>query len=98
MSMPLFKHVQDTSIEAYREIAPTLQARERLVLGWLLQAKEPPTAYELFARMQAAGDAADLNSVRPRLTALESKHVIEKGAKRICRITGKRAYTWTASR
>jgi hypothetical protein len=91
------KAVQETSRQAYREIAPTLAEREGQVYGFLtgwLMVNQPPTAYELFDRMQRAGITKDLNAVRPRLTSLEAKGLIEKGPKRACRITGKTAFTW----
>jgi hypothetical protein len=92
---PVQKAVQETSLQAYREIAPTLPVREAQALeALMLDFAEPPTAYELFSVMQDNGDAYDLNSVRPRLTALETKGLIEKGPKRACRITGKTAFTW----
>lgn len=94
---PPVKRVQTTSVQAYREIAPTLPEREALVLAGM-QDCAPMTAYELFRLMEADGLADDglfdLNAVRPRLTSLEAKGLVEKGEKRVCRITGKTAFTW----
>ena len=95
------KQVADTSIAAYREIAPTLGEREALVLAGLHD-RAPMTAYELFRSMEADGLADDglfdLNAVRPRLTSLCDKGLVTKGEKRACRITGKTVYTFTLTR
>lgn len=88
------KAVTDTSIEAYREIAPSLERRELQVLTALSLCANPPTAYELFEVMQRAGLVFDLNSVRPRLTSLCAKGYVVKGEKRRCAITHKTAYVY----
>lgn len=88
------KQVAETSIAAYREIAPTLQLREQQVLDMLATCVEPPTGYELFDRLKRAGIVFDLNSVRPRLTSLFDKGRIAKAGKRTCRVTGKTVFTW----
>lgn len=94
MSLPLFKAVADTSIEAYHAIRPSLETREQAVIKALQREREAPTAYELYESMKRAGAVFDLNSVRPRLTALKTRGLVQRGAKRICRITQKRVYTW----
>lgn len=95
---PQPKRVQSTSIAAYREIAGTLPAREALVRlrlqGYVALHHAAPTGYELLQFMRVFDPALDLNSVRPRLTALEAKRLIQKGEKRRCAITGKTAFTW----
>lgn len=93
------KRVTETSIQAYREIAPSLPKREAAVLNAMqwhsyYAGFAFPTAYELFEQMRRRGLATDLNSVRPRLTALEQRGLIEKGEKRTCTVTGKTAFTW----
>lgn len=92
------KHVRDTSAVAYREIEPTLSRRERSVLdalrNWI---GEAPTSYELTEYLKGIGQAFDLNSIRPRLTSLQDKHLVETGEKRKCRISGRTVYTWHVS-
>lgn len=91
------KQLADTSLQAYREIAPSLQQREALVLAWLrwaTRAGSHPTAMELFAQMRAAGAVEDINSVRPRLTSLKERGRVVRGDKRTCSVTHKTAYTW----
>jgi Fe2+ or Zn2+ uptake regulation protein len=88
--------VRDTSLAAYDGLQASLPRRERLVWAALAECDTPPTAYELTERMRQHGDAFDLNSVRPRLTALYEKGSVRRLGKRACRITGKRVYTWQA--
>jgi hypothetical protein len=92
---------EPTSLEAYSQIEPTLAERERAVLLGLRRFREQrgiwPTAYELFRFMydQGIGHVQDLNSVRPRLTALYQAHLVEhEREKRPCTITGITALTW----
>lgn len=96
---PPKKLVRPTSIEALREVLETLPHRERAVLGALwhwckVNAPRCPTAYELFEHMKARGEAFDLNSVRPRLTELHDRGLVETAAKRKCAVSGKAALTW----
>ena len=93
---PPAKQVRDTSIAVYREIAPSVPRREQAVLDALSMFAVPTTAYELFGYMRYHRTAFDLNSVRPRLTALLARHCVERCAKRPCRITGRTVYTWRA--
>ncbi len=91
--------VQPTSHAAYDEIRPELASRELLVLAALRRYEQHhrawPTAYELFEFMKRLQLATDLNSVRPRLTALRAKEqVFNPSVKRHCGVTGKRAFTW----
>lgn len=92
------KQVASTSVKAYRELSDTLPERERAVLIGLRRYwashRQAPTSYELFESMKADGCAFDLNSVRPRLTALFQHGRVAREAKRMCRVTSKTAYTW----
>jgi hypothetical protein len=91
------KRVRDTSIAALRELLPQLPAREVLVLNALKSCErkgEAPTAYELLRTLQVQHPAYDPNAVRPRLTSLYQKHLVEHGAKRACAVTGRRVLTW----
>jgi hypothetical protein len=88
--------VTDTSHSAFEALRDSLPRRERLVWDALAACSTPPTAYELERQMARAGNAFDLNSVRPRLTALHAKGCVRWAGKRKCTVTGKRAYTWQA--
>ena len=90
------KHVTTTSLDAYAELQISLPRREVLVWTALAQCVVPPTSYELTERMKADGLAKDLNSTRPRLTALLKKRCVQTVGKRICTVTGKRVFTWWA--
>lgn len=92
--------VQQTSRAAYDELQPTLPVRQARVLTALRRYRdrvgEWPTAYELFEAMRADGTAKDINDVRPRLTELKEKARVENPTiKRHCRMTRKRAFTWS---
>jgi len=88
--------VTDTSLSAYDGPRDRLPRREQLVWDALAQCQQAPTAYELMRQMQAAGNAFDVNSCRPRITALYQKGCVRRVGKRICRITGRLAYCWQA--
>lgn len=89
------KRVRATSAESYREIVKTISQREQIVLHALQTwTGDAPTAYELFNALMKTGLVYDLNSVRPRLTELEARGLVEHGDKRTCRISGKSALTW----
>lgn len=92
------KAVASTSVDVYRELADSLPAREQAVLIGLRRYfavhRCAPTAYELFESMRADGCAFDLNSVRPRLTSLFQHGRVSREAKRVCRVTAKKAFTW----
>lgn len=93
---------QLTSCEAYWGVVESTRAqRERAVLLGLERCHQGtgrwPTAYELFEYMRETGigGVKDLNSVRPRLTALKGQHLVFNEAdKRPCRVTGISALTW----
>lgn len=91
--------LQETSVEAYRDLEPTLARRERAVLvgldAYLARHGQDPTSYEILAFMEAHNlGVLDVNSVRPRLTALKAKGEVWNPAKRRCSVTGKTALTW----
>lgn len=92
------KGVASTSLTAYRDIQDSLPSREAAVLVGLRRYQAVhgrwPTSYELYRAMAAEGYAFDLNSVRPRLTALWGKGHVIQTARRRCTVTGKRAYVW----
>lgn len=95
------RFVASTSFKAYDEIKPTLNGRENFVLAELRAYEREhgsqPTSYELvvFAHGRWPDHGIDLNTVRPRLTALyKERKLIVKDAKRSCAVTGKTAWTW----
>ena len=90
------KHVTTTSLDAYSDLQISLPRREALVWTALAQCVVPPTSYELTERMKAERNAQDVNSVRPRLTALLKKRCVQTVGQRICSVTGKKALTWRA--
>jgi hypothetical protein len=94
MARPHHAHrMVDTSITAYREIAPSLSARQQAVLTAIRSFSSPPTAGEVAERMKQRGQIVDRNGMAPRATELCDEGVLMKGAKRPCRITGRSAYT-----
>lgn len=93
------KRVRATSVEAVRALAPTLPFRESMVmwnLVWAARAaRREPTAYELLKYMQRRPNGPlDVNCVRPRLTELTDKGLVEPCGKRLCEVTGRRVHTW----
>lgn len=89
------KRVRTTSAAVYRDLQPSLQRREQIVLDALTAWQGPrPTSYELTRWLQADHLAFDVNSCRPRISALVDKGLLEPGPKRSCRVTGKTAFTW----
>lgn len=68
-----YRRIVDTSLAAYHRILPTISQRERAVLLALCDAARPLTGGELAERM-----GVPVTSVRPRLTALKDKKLIEK--------------------
>ena len=89
------KRVRTTSAAVYRELQPSLQRREQIVLDALKAWRGPaPTSYELLQALQERGQAFDLNSVRPRLCSLQDKALVRTGDKRRCQVSGKTVYTW----
>ena len=89
------KRVRTTSAAVYRDLQPSLQRRESIVLDALKTWRgQPPTGYELTKALQEQGDAFDVNAVRPRLTSLQEKGLVATGEKRTCTVTGRTVLTW----
>jgi hypothetical protein len=65
-------------------------------LGWHWNVTQTsPTARELAAWMARQGEPVDdINSVRPRLTALVEAGLVETAGKRRCKVSGKTVLTW----
>jgi hypothetical protein len=95
---PPQKRVQPTSSMALQQILETLPFRERAVFTalrrFIANHRLLPTAYELFEEMKARGEAFDLNSVRPRLTELRDRRLVQTAGKKKCAVSGKAALTW----
>jgi hypothetical protein len=54
-----------------------------------------PTALELLAWMRARGESAfDVNSIRPRITALVDAGLMTSRGKRRCGVSGKTVHIW----
>lgn len=66
------------------------------LLGWHWNATQTsPTALELLDWARAQGETLfDINSLRPRLTALVEAGHVETAGKRRCRVSGKTVHTW----
>ena len=103
-----WKRQRQTARQVYREIrdqakrrkAAGLETREeqilRLVAAHWNATQTSPTALELLAWARSRGELLfDVNSVRPRITALFACGLIDKVAKRRCAVSGKTAWTWS---
>lgn len=84
--------VQETSLEAYEEIKPTLGEKQRMVLSLLEKTIKPMTNSEI-----ARALGWSINRVTPRVFELREKGVVAEAGKRPCTITGRNALTWKIS-
>ena len=102
-----WKRQRQTARQVYREIreqakrrkAAGLETREeqilRLVAAHWNATQTSPTALELMRWARDRGERLfDVNSVRPRITALVEAGLVDKGTKRRCQVSGKVAWTW----
>jgi len=101
------KLVRQTSREVYRrqraidavKAAHGIETREGQVLrclaAWWNRFQTTPTALELLAWMKERDEPLfDVNSIRPRLTELLERGLIEPAGKRRCIVSGKTVHTW----
>ena len=102
------KAARQTSREVYRRRRAVDKALEvdgketsqgrtlRLLAAYWNRHQHAPTAYELY-RYGAERDEPlqDVNSLRPRLTELLKLGLVWAHHKRVCRVTGKVAMTWS---
>lgn len=94
------KRVAITTLEAWYKILPTLPKRERAVACalqrfFLRSPSRWPTAYELFEFMKEyEQNVFDVNSVRPVLTRLKDKDIVQFGVRVVCGVTGMKVFTW----
>ena len=89
--------VQDTSLEAYLKILPTLTKREIAVFFALWDylhatGHSDATGAELTGWMVRRQQARDFNDCRPRITGLLAKGWVEKVTARKCRQHGTTAH------
>ena len=75
------------------------ETREGQVLRLLAwhwnETQDSPTALELLAWARVKGETLfDVNSMRPRLTALVGDGLVESAGKRRCSVSGKTVHTW----
>jgi len=78
----------DTSREAYREVIPTLSARQAEVLA-VLETSSPLTNAELAEKL-----GWSVNRITPRVLELREIGRVQDFGKRRCRVTGRSAYQW----
>lgn len=102
-----YKRVRQTSRESYRrqraiDVQKAQDGEEerkaqvlRCLAAWWNRHQEWPTARELYEGMRQIGESVDdINSVRPRLTSLCDVGLVEAGAKRKCRCSGRTVHVW----
>lgn len=80
------KNIHPNSTRAYHEIADQLPKMQRFIYKALLSAYYPQTD----RRVKAICRADDMNNVRPRITELIRKGLVEEVGTEICPVTGKR--------
>jgi hypothetical protein len=96
--------VRGTSVERFREMRESgeLSDDQEQVFEWLLEYLEghenPPTSRELhqWLAVDKGNSRAQLegpNLVKPRLTELKEKGLVEEEEKRECSVTGNKAYS-----
>jgi predicted transcriptional regulator len=84
------------SLDGYARLLPDLQRRELIVLLSLCEARTDCTGGELAARLDWT-----VVQVRPRLSSLHDKGLVERGPVRVSRVAGEMAshgYTATVPR
>lgn len=87
--------------ESQRRAEAGQETREDQVLrclsAYFNRFQRRPTALELLRWMKNKGEGVfDINSVRPRITALVKAQVVTSYAKRPCRVSGMTVCTWGA--
>jgi len=80
--------MQETSLEAYEEVKPTLGPRQIAVLS-VLENAPPLTNTEIAQRL-----GWSINRVTPRVFELREKDMVRECGRRPCRITGRNAIQW----
>lgn len=67
----------------------------RLVAAYWNRHQQSPTALELLEWAKDRGERLfDINSLRPRLTELTLRGLIESAGKRHCHVSGKKVHAW----
>lgn len=101
------KRARQTSREIYRrqraeDIQRAINGQEtregqvlRLLAAFWNRYQFSPTALEVMRWGQEQGEPLfDVNSVRPRITALVAAGLVEPRARRVCQVSGKTVWTW----
>lgn len=83
--------VQTTSLEAYRQIRPTLGRRQQQVFEFLSRVKDASNS-EIAHALNLP-----INQVTPRIYELRQKGVVADAGSRKCRRTGRNVKCWTVS-
>ena len=79
----------DTSLDAFAQVKTTLGKRQRAVLDIIRHLKSPTNA-EI---SQFIG--LPINTITPRTNELRGKGLVGDAGKRICKVTGHEAHTWS---
>jgi hypothetical protein len=79
--------IHDHSTAAYLQERPRLSARERLIFDHLLTIGKPRSDRHISHEL---GFGNDLNCVRPRISELIDKGLLQEVGSKICKRTGKR--------
>jgi len=82
--------MQQTSLEAYRELRPKVGERHAEVLRVLKHSPIALTDTEIARELRKS----DPNYIRPRRNELASQGIIMSVGKRECRVTGKTCLIW----
>ena len=85
-------HVADTSLAAYENIKPDLNARQGYVYNGLRYSATDMTNNELAHKLDMP-----INEVTPRVFELREKGYVRTTGKRPCRVTGKTCYAWVVN-
>ena len=81
--------IQQTSIEAYRDIQESLGDRQKRIYV-LIKSLGSPTNKEI-----STFGGIEINCVTPRTNELVKKGLVQECKKRICKISGRTAIAWS---
>ena len=84
--------IQDTSLEAYREIQAKLGNRQKQILYWIRRSTKEQGNVTNMELADAIGWS--INRVTPRVYELRKKGKVVLDEKRRCTVTGRRACAW----
>lgn len=91
------RHVRQTSIETYHAVKNSglIGIKQFQVYG-ILFASDPLTQSEVL-QLMTHKDEFTQHSITPRFAELERAGVIGRVEKRVCRVTGRKCWTWTTT-